>query len=410
MKTGTPAAGGQPTRGGLVARQYIVPFILVTSLFFIWGFARSILDVLNKHFQETMDITITRSSMIQATTYVGYFLMAIPAGLFLTRHGYRRGVVLGLLLFAAGALLFIPCSATGSFNFYLVALFIIGCGLVVLETAANPYVTELGDRSTGASRLNLAQSFNGLGCILAPALVAPLLFTDSGESNVALPYTIMGVAVICVAMVFCKVKLPEIGGDGEEGASSTGATLKSLLTNGHFMAGVGALFCYEISEISINSLFLNYVTSDGWLDARTAAVVLSFGGLGLFMLARVVGSAVMSKVAAEKVLVFCAVMTVLGSFCVTLNMGWLSKGGLFACYAFEAIMFPTVFALSVKGLGGSTKLASSLLMMTPLGGAVGTLLMGMVADAASISASFMVPCIGYAFVLLYSLRALSRQR
>lgn len=396
-------------KSSLVARQYLVPFILVTSLFFIWGFARSILDVLNKHFQETMDITIARSSMVQATTYIGYFLMAIPAGLFLTRFGYRKGVVLGLLLFALGAFLFLPCEATGSFNFYLIALFIIGCGLVVLETAANPYVTELGDRATGASRLNLAQSFNGLGCILAPGLVAPLIFTESGESNLSLPYTVMGVAVVLVALLFCRVKLPEIGGDSTMPESKTGATLASLLRNRHFMMGVGALFFYEISEISINSLFINYVTYDGWLDARTAAVVLSIGGLGLFMCARVIGSAVMSRVAAEKVLLVCAVMTVLGSFLVTCNLGLLSKIGLFSCYAFEAIMFPTIFAISVRGLGDSTKLASSLLIMTPLGGAVGTLLMGMVADAATMSASFIVPCIGYCFVLLYASLASRRK-
>lgn len=390
------------SKASLVSRQYLVPFVLVTSLFFIWGFARSILDVLNKHFQETMEISITQSSMVQFTTYVGYFLMAIPAGLFLTRFGYRKGVVFGLLLFALGAFLFIPSAAASSFTFFLVALFIIGCGLVVLETAANPYITELGDKSTGASRLNLAQSFNGLGCLLAPALVAPLIFGENGEGDVALPYTIMGVIVVIVALIFSRVKLPEIGGDSEEPVSAVGSTLKGLLANRHFMIGVGALFFYEIAEISINSLFINYVTADGWLDPRTAAVVLSFGGLGLFMCARVVGSAIMSKVRAEKVLLVCAVMTVLCSFLVTLDLGLLSKGSLFCCYAFEAIMFPTIFAISVRGLGDSTKMASSLLMMTPLGGAVGTLLMGMVADAVTMSASFMVPCIGYCVVLVYA--------
>lgn len=390
----------------LVARQYLTPFILVTSLFFIWGFARSILDLLNKHFQETMDITIARSSMVQATTYVGYFLMAIPAGMLLTRFGYRKGVVFGLLLFALGAFMFIQSDATGSFAFYLVALFIIGCGLVVLETAANPYVTELGDRATGASRLNLAQSFNGLGCILAPAVVAPFVFTDSGESNLALPYTAMGAIIVLVALLFSRVRLPEIGRDNAATEGKASESLRSVLSNRHFMMGVGALFFYEISEISINSLFINYVTSDGWLDAKTAAVVLSFGGLGLFMCARVIGSAVMSKVAAEKVLTVCAVMTVIGSFLVTVNIGILSKIGLFSCYAFEAIMFPTIFAISVKGLGSNTKMASSLLMMTPLGGAVGTLLMGLVADATTISASFMIPCLGYCIVLLYATRAL----
>lgn len=389
----------------LVARQYLVPFILVTTLFFIWGFARSILDVLNKHFQETMDITIARSSMIQATTYIGYFLMAIPAGLFLTRFGYRKGVVMGLLLFALGSFLFIPCGELGSFNFYLVALFIIGCGLVVLETAANPYITELGDRSTGASRLNLAQSFNGLGCIIAPAVVAPFVFSDSGESNLSLPYTVMGAAVVLVALLFCRVKLPEIGADTVEEKQSAGGTLKRLLSNRHFMMGVCALFFYEIAEISINSLFINYVTSDAWLTPQTAAIVLSFGGLGLFMCARVVGSAIMSRIAAEKVLLVCAVMTVIGSALVVMNLGILSKIGLFSCYAFEAIMFPTIFAISVRGLGDSTKMASSLLMMTPLGGAVGTFFMGLLADSTSMSTSFIVPCAGYLFVLLYAAKA-----
>ncbi len=401
MTSKTQASG----KTSLVSRQYLLPFILVTSLFFIWGFARSILDVLNKHFQQTMDISITQSSMVQFTTYVGYFLMAIPAGLFLTRFGYRRGVVFGLLLFALGSFLFIPSEAAASFTFFLLALFIIGCGLVVLETAANPYITELGDKATGASRLNLAQSFNGLGCFLAPAIVAPVIFGTDGDGEVALPYTVMGIIVVIVALIFSRVKLPEIGGDSEEPASAVGPTLKTLLCNSHFMTGVGALFFYEIAEISINSLFINYVTSDGWLDLNTAAIVLSFGGLGLFMCARVIGSAIMSRIRAEKVLLFCAVMTVVCSFLVTIDLGIISKISLFCCYAFEAIMFPTIFAISVRGLGDSTKMASSLLMMTPLGGAVGTLLMGMVADAATMSASFMVPCLGYCVVLLYSARA-----
>ncbi|MDE6576879.1 MAG: sugar MFS transporter [Muribaculaceae bacterium] len=395
----------QTTKGSLVSRQYILPFILVSSLFFIWGFARSILDVLNKHFQQTMEITIARSSMIQATTYVGYFLMAIPAGLFLTRFGYRKGVITGLLLFAAGAFLFIPCEANGGFEFFLIALFIIGCGLVMLETAANPYITELGEKSTAASRLNLAQAFNGLGCLLAPALVGRFLLSPEGDGSVALPYSIMGAAVVCVALIFTRVKLPEIGKDNlkEEKNENVGATLLSLLKNRVFVTGVGALFFYEIAEISINSLFINYVTSDGWLTPATAAVVLSLGGLGLFFLARVIGSGVMSKVKAEKVLIFCAVMTVIGSLAVILNLGIVSRIGLFSCYAFEAIMFPTIFAISVRGLGSATKLASSLLMMTPLGGAVGTMIMGTVADAVSISTSFAVPCCAYAIVLIYSL-------
>ena len=401
----------EKTGHSLVKKEYLLPFILVTSLFFMWGFARAILDVLNKHFQQTMDISVSHSTLIQVTTYLGYFLMAIPAGIFINRWGYRRGVVLGLILFGLGSLMFIPGENLNSFNAFLIALFVVGCGLVVLETAANPYITELGDRSTGASRLNLAQSFNGLGCVVAPAMVGHVLFSEGG--SVAVPYTIMAVIVLAIALVFTRVKLPEIlTDDSAETAStvkeSTTTIIGKLLRNRTFMLGIGALFFYEIAEISINSLFINYVTNDAWMTPALAATVLSFCGLGLFMCARVAGSWIMSRIAAEKVLVVCAIGTVLGSLLVTLNIGIASKVGLFACYAFEAIMFPTVFALSVRGLGTRTKIASSLLMMTPIGGAVGTLLMGHIADQISISSSFIVPCIGYTFVLIYSIYALTR--
>lgn len=400
----------------LVSRKYLLPFILITSLFFMWGFARAVLDVLNKHFQQELDISITQSSLVQAMTYLGYFLMALPAGIIITRYGYRRGVVLGLILFCIGSFIFIPGQMAMSFQIFLLALFVIGCGLAILETAANPYAAELGDRSTAASRLNLAQSFNGLGCIIAPFTVGAILF--SGDGNVALPYTVMGVVVLIVAVVFSKVKLPEIksGSDSEEisnvseSQESLGVTIKKLWSNQTFRFGVLALFCYEIAEISINSLFINYATSDGWMTPETAAAVLSFGALTLFMVARVVGSFVMSKVSAKKVLLVCAVVTVAGALAVTANVGTLSRCGVFFCYAFEAIMFPTIFAITISEAGKSVKIASSFLMMTPIGGAVGTSLMSLVADSWSMSTAFIIPAIGYAFVLLYAIYTLKNEK
>lgn len=398
----------------LVKRQYLVPFVLVTSLFFMWGFARAILDVLNKHFQDVLDISITQSSMIQVTTYLGYFLMALPAGAIITRFGYRRGVVLGLLIFGIGSLLFIPSNMAMSFSFFLIALFVIGCGLVLLETAANPYITELGDKDTAASRLNFAQSFNGLGCIIAPAVIGSIVFKESESSEVAIPYTVMGIFVLIVALAFTRFKLPEIynGQDTdlrkEEINGSLLSVIRQLLSRKSFLFGLLALFCYEISEISINSLFINYVTDDGWMTRRTASLVLSFGALGAFMCARILGSWLMSRIRAELVLLVCAVMTVAGSFLVILNLGDLSHAGLFICYAFEAIMFPTIFAICVSGLGNATKTASSILMMTPIGGAVGTYLMGVTADATSMSFAFIVPFTGYLFVLLYAAMATRR--
>lgn len=383
--------------------------MLITSLFFMWGFARATLDVLNKHFQMAMEISVTRSTMVQATTYLGYFLMALPAGIFITRWGYRRGVVFGLVLFAAGSLLFVPAGSVGMFGFFLFALFVLGCGLAVLETAANPYASSLGPKSTAASRLNLAQSFNGLGCILAPVAMGSFLFSgDEGTGgDVAVPYALMGLFVLVVALVFTRVKLPEISSpSGEISSQSSGVlqTIGQLWGMSGFRFGLLALFCYEVSEISINSLFLNYVTADGWMTPRTASVVLSFGALGVFMAARVAGSWVMSRVAAMKVLAVCAVGTVVCSALVIAGLGVASRIALFCIYAFEAIMFPTIFALTISGVGDDkAKIASSFLMMTPIGGALGTFLMGAAADAWGFSTAFIVPLVGYAVVLLYSL-------
>lgn len=389
----------QKQRYALVKREYRVPFILVTSLFFLWGFAHAILDVLNKHFQDVLVISRTHSAWVQVMFYLGYFVMAIPAGLFINKYGYRRGVVLGLLLYGLGSLLFIPGEYWMSFNFFLFSLFVIACGLVFLETAANPYMTELGDKETAASRLNLAQSFNGLGCICGPLIGGLLLFSKEGEAAISLPYTLMGIVVLAVAMVFSKIRLPEIVHE-EEGDREGKA--KSLWSHKLFIFGIAALFCYEIAEISINSFFINYVVDDGWMNARDASIVLSFGGLGLFMCGRFAGSWIMQRIRAEKVLLFCAVCTVITSLLIVLNVGIVSLVALFLGYAFEAIMFPTIFALSLRGLGKHTKRASSYLMMSPVGGAVGPLMMGYVADQTTMSLSFIVPLLSFIVVMLYA--------
>lgn len=389
-------------RHTLVGKEYMLPFILVTSLFFLWGFAHAILDVLNKHFQEELEITRTHSAMVQVMFYLGYFVMAIPAGLFITRHGYRKGVVFGLLLYGIGSLMFIPGEFLMSFNFFLFSLFVIACGLVFLETAANPYMTELGERETAASRLNLAQSFNGLGCICGPLLGGLLLFSEEGNSNISLPYTLMGVVVLLVAWVFSKVRLPEIVYDEEVGSDYSVSGRKEVWTRKMFVFGVFALFCYEIGEISINSFFINYVVDESFMSARDAAVVLSFGGLGLFMCGRFVGSWIMRFVRAEKALFFCAIGAVVTTALVVLDLGIVSLVSVVLIYVFEAIMFPTIFAIALRGLGNYTKRASSYLMMTPIGGAVGPLMMGYVGDETTMSLSFIVPLFAFLVVLMYA--------
>ncbi len=388
----------------LVKKEYVLPFILVTSLFFMWGFARAILDVLNKHFQEAMDISLAHSAMIQVMFYLGYFIMAIPAGLFIARNGYRKGVVFGLLLFGIGSLLFIPGEHYMSFNFFLFSLFVIACGLVFLETAANPYMTELGDRETAASRLNLAQSFNGLGCACAPLLVGMMLFSEGQEANLSFPYMIMGIVVLVVALIFSRVNLPEIVHQEDEVQTATTESKKGIWSHKLFVFGVLTLFCYEIAEISINSFFINYVVDDGWMNALDAAKLLSIAGLGLFMCGRFAGSWIMRYVRAEKFLLICAIGTVVSTALVVMNLGMVSFVSLILIYLFEAIMFPTIFAISLRGLGDYTKRASSYLMMTPIGGAVGPLMMGYVGDITSMSFSFIVPLISYAVVLLYAMK------
>ena len=398
----------------ITEKKYIVPFVLITSLFFMWGFARAILDVLNKHFQDSLEISITESALIQVVTYLGYFLMAIPAGLFINRFGYRNGVVFGLSLFALGSFLFIPGAYAGTLGAFLACLFIIACGLAFLETSANPYVTELGPQETATSRLNLSQSFNGLGSSLAPFIVGVFLFSDT-SADVAIPYTIMGAIVVIVAVVFLLSELPEITHEedlrviGEEEETGT-AKLKRLFKNKTFLFGLFALLAYEVGEISINSYFVNFATGTGLLDASAASYTLSFS-LFIFMGGRFIGSWVMKTIPAEKFLKWCAT----GSVCcmVLLILTSVSEAGdaeswtrhlpivfLMGNYFFEAIMFPTIFALSLRGLGNLTKSASSVLMMTPVGGC-GFLLMAYLAD---VTGSFIIPFVIplVSFVIIYA--------
>lgn len=382
----------------LTDKRYVVPFVLITTLFFLWGFARAILDVLNKHFQDELHISITQSSLIQVTTYLGYFLMAIPAGIFISRYGYRRGVVFGLTLFGLGALAFIPGN---TFVAFLGALFVIGCGLTFLETAANPYVTELGPKETASSRLNLSQTFNGMGCFMATLLVGGFLFReDGGNTDVSIPYAIMGVLVLLIALVFTKVELPEIT---REEDTETNGGLREVLKNKWFVFGLLALLSYEVAEISINSYFVNFVTGTGWMSKLDASRVVSLA-LVIFMVGRFLGSWIMRRIKAERMLLYCAIGTVVCMLLTMMNLGTLSLIALIANYLCEAIMFPTIFSLAVQDLDSQQKKsAASLLMMTPIGGC-GFLLMGYLADHTNPFIPFIIPLIGYAVVLAYAAR------
>lgn len=400
-------------RETLTSKQYVVPFALITSLFFLWGFARNILDVLNKHFHDSLEISNTEAALVQVTTYLGYFLMAVPAGMFINRFGYKKGVVLGLLLYAAGAFMFIPGSHMGTLYPFLVCLFVIACGLAILETSANPYAAELGAKETSASRLNFAQSFNGLGACLAPITVGTFLFSEGESADVSIPYAIMGVVVVVVAIIFAFSKLPEIKHD-DASATETVEQVRNpysqLFKNKMFIFGALALLAYEVAEISVNSYFVTFASELHIFTAKSASQFLGFG-LIFFMVGRFVGSWVMQGIPAEKTLYACATGTIISivgiiisSFLFLQGITWLKYAPLVfvvSNYMCEAIMFPTIFSLAIKGLGNLTKSASSILMMTPVGGCA-FVLVGLVADQFGYVAPFFITLIAFLVVWAYA--------
>lgn len=397
-------------------RSFLLPFVLITSLFFLWGFAHSILDVLNKHFQDSLQISKTGSALVQAMVYGGYFLMAIPAGKIISRWGYRTGVITGLLLYGTGALMFIPGAYIMTFWFFLMCLFIIGCGLTCLETAANPYVTVLGDPESAERRINLSQSFNGLGWIVGPLVGGLLLFDGedgtASSSLLALPYAVIGVVVLIVALIFSRTMLPEPAAespaDGEDVALADEP--RSLWSHPTFVFGLVALFLYVAAQTGLNSFFINYATENADVNAQTAAVLLGFGCMGLFMLGRMGGSWLMSLVRSERVLAACGVGAVAAMAVILFCPGSWGIAALLVCYLCESIMFPTIFALAIKGVGRHTKQASSYLIMSIVGGAVAPLLMGLIADTTGdMRPAFTVPMVCYAVITAYAVY-LSRKR
>lgn len=409
------------TRDG---RNYLVPFLLVTSLFFLWGFAHSILDVLNKFFQNEMHLTKTQSAFIQVVVYGGYFLMALPAGAVIRRWGYRAGVLTGLFLYGIGALLFIPGAEIMAFPFFLFSLFVIGCGLTFLETSANPYVTVLGDAEASEQRINFSQSFNGLGWILGPLVGGWFLFSQDNSPNIALPYAIIGLVVLLIGGVFCFVRLPEIkdtvspeeiSGHQDDPrdenrdlstttveSSSTLSEIRILSRKSAFVFGWVALFLYVAAQTGVNSFFINYATEHIAITDSMAATLLSFGGMGLFMLGRLGGSWAMGRIRAERLLAILAIIATLATSAVVLAPGGLGFAALLVVYLCESIMFPTIFALALRGLGAHTKIASSLLIMSIVGGAVAPLLMGIVADGHSMALGFIVPLVCFVVIAAYA--------
>jgi FHS family L-fucose permease-like MFS transporter len=401
----------QTERASLVrtnGNNYLIPFLLVTSLFFLWGFAHSLLDVLNKHFQDILGISKAESGLVQFALYGGYMIMAIPAGLFMNRFGYKKGIILGLLLYAIGAFFFYPASLAQTFFSFLFALFIIACGLTFLETAANPYTTVLGPKNSAAQRINLSQSFNGLGWVLGPLVGGLIIFGGDGQGNqfssLAIPYVAIGFVVLVVAVLFYFTPLPEIKEEVlDEGISI--AVKKHLYQYRHFKFAVVAQFLYVAAQTGINSFFINYVTETiQGISNQKAALILSFGGMGLFFIGRLSGSFILKFVKPNKLIAIYAGIAIFLMAVVVAGLGWVSVAALIAVFFFESIMFPTIFALGIRDLGSHTKKASSYIVLGVAGGAIFPIIMGWIADVTgSMAIGFLIPLLCFVVVLLFGL-------
>lgn len=394
-------------------KSFLLPFVLITSLFLLWGFAHGLLDVLNKHFQTAFTMSKAESGLVQFVTYIAYFLMALPAGAFMKRFGYKNGIIAGLMLFALGAFAFVPAAYTHSAEPFLIALFIIACGLCILETAANPYSTVLGPAKYAAQRLNLSQSFNGLGWILGPLVGGALIFGAQSDDSFALakPYILVGCIVLVVVVIFSFVSLPDIKEEEmEELFPDDASTLKEMTPTvsmwrcPQFVRSIAAQFCYCAAQTGIFSFFINYVTElKPTLTNVEASQILAFGGMALFMLGRLSGSFIMKKISPEKLLGIYSLANILCMILVIFEFGNISLYALYISFFFMSIMFPTIFALGLEGMGVHTKKASSYIVMGVAGGAFSPMLMGYIGEN-EMSIGFAVPLIAFAYILYFAMR------
>ena len=384
--------------------RYLLPLVLVTSLFFLWGLAYGLLDVLNKHFQDALRVNKQQSTLLQMAYFGAYFLMALPAGLLMQRLGYKKGIITGLLLYAAGAILFYPAAENASFTFFLVALFILASGLAFLETAANPYITVLGDPATAPFRLNLAQSFNGVGSFIGPMIGGALFF--SGNENAAnldsVQWVYLAIAglVMVVVVLFVRTRMPELREEEQDPAARTHVP---LWQQRHFVWAVVTQFFYVAAQVGIAALFINYCTESGTgIDSERAAYLLS-ASLLLFTIGRFAGTALMKWMPAHRLLALYAFASLVLSAVIIAQQGMLSIYALVGIFFFESIMFPTIFALGVRNLGAQTKKGSSFIIMAIVGGALVPYAMGYMAETNDTATAYCIPLLCFLVVLLFGL-------
>lgn len=403
--------------------NYRLPFILVSSLFFLWGIANNLNGILIPHLRKALQLTNMQSTFVDTAVYLAYFSAAIPAGMILKKFGYKKGIITGLIVFSIGAFMFIPAANMRAYNIFLMGLFIIGCGLTILETAANPYASKLGNPETSTARLTLAQSFNGLAVFIAPVIgtmfilsgkeftadefaamteIDRLAYLSSEAASVKMPYLSLGIFLLAIAVLFLVNNFPELKED--EGTEEDG-TLANAIKHKHLVWAVIAQFFYVGAQVCVTSFFIRAAIAGGGVDEKTAGYYLSMYGI-LFMAGRFAGSVFMRWISPNKLLSLYAVMCILLSIVAIKTDGQYVVIALGGLGFFMSIMFPTIFSLGIAGLKSNTKPASSLLVMSIIGGAIFPVIMGNIIDrfGDDIQIGYVVPLICYAFVLYFGIR------
>jgi MFS transporter, FHS family, L-fucose permease len=403
--------------------KYLIPFILITSLFFLWGMAHNLDSILIPHLKKACELNNRQSTLVDTSIFFAYFLMAIPAGMFLKKWGYKSGIITGLLVFALGAFLFVPAANARSYEMFLLALFIIGCGLAMLETAANPYAAILGPPESAGTRLNLAASFNGLAATIAPLVgtafilsgveltadqldampsAERLSYLNHEAAAVKMPYTILGAVLLLVAILFYFFKFPEVKDDTKVVKTKEFFT---AFRYKHLTWAVIAQFCYVGAQVCVTSFFIRMAKQGGGIDEKTAGYYLMVYGL-LFMVGRFAGTFFMRFISQQKLLTIYAAIAVLLCFVSIVAEGGYVIYSLGALGFFMSIMFPTIFALGITDLGNDTKIGSSLLVMSIVGGAIFPYLMGTVIDMNkdNVQTGYIVPLVCFAIIVYFGLK------
>ncbi len=410
-------------------------FALVSSLFLLWGFCNGMIDVMDKHFQDVLHLSKAQSANVQFAHYLGYFLMALPAGWLATKIGYKGGIITGLLMVAVGGLWFIPATHINQFWAFLVGVCFIAAGLTFLETIANPYTTVLGQTKYAATRINLAQSCNGIGWIFGPIAGSMFFYGEdakgvsTGSQTLWIPYAGVAVVVIILSVIFFFANVPDVKTEDDYHLDDTtgpeaNAVPHTIWAHPHFVMAVVAQFCYVAAQSGIFAFFINYMTKEtpavsssmqsmlrgSWFKADETGVVhftnafasvLASVGFGFFLAGRFTGAAILRIVPAHKMLGLYSVLNVVMCLLIMARLGWISTGAVFMSYFFMSIMFPTIFALGIFGLGLRAKEASGFIVMAIMGGAILPKLMGKIADDHGMSAGYIVPMACFAVVAIY---------